>query len=82
MILSANTPDVGNIDEVLKAEIKSGEKTQVSFNIRLITDALRAINTEKVSLEMNEGLSPGVIRPEGGSDYIYIVMPIRTQEAV
>lgn len=81
LILSASTPDVGNIDEVLKAEVKGGEKTQVSFNIRLITDALRVINTEKVALEMNEGLSPGVLRPEGAGDYTYIVMPIRTQEA-
>ena len=79
--LSANTPDVGNIDEVLKAEVKGGDKVQVSFNIRLITDALKAINTEKVALELNEGLSPGVIKPEDGGDYLYIVMPIRTQEA-
>jgi DNA polymerase-3 subunit beta len=82
VILSASTPDVGNIDEVLKAEIKGGEKALVSFNIRLINDVLKAINTDKVVLELNEGLSPGVIKPEGGEDYLYIVMPIRTQEAV
>jgi len=82
MHLSANTPDIGNIDEVLGAEVKGGEKLQVSFNIRLITDVLRAVSTEKVVVELAEGLSPGIIRPEGGADYLYIVMPIRTQEAV
>jgi len=82
MHLSANTPDIGNIDEVLGAEVKGGEKLQVSFNIRLITDVLKAVSTEKVVVELAEGLSPGVIRPEGGADYLYIVMPIRTQEAV
>lgn len=80
--LTASTPDVGNIEEIINAEIKGSEKSQISFNIRLITDALKAVGTNKVSLEMGEGLSPGVIRPEGENDYIYIVMPIRTQEKV
>jgi DNA polymerase-3 subunit beta len=80
MYLSANTPDVGNVTEVLNAEIKGGEKARVSFNIRLITDVLNVIATEKVAVELGEGLSPGVIKPEDGTEYVYIVMPIRTQE--
>jgi DNA polymerase-3 subunit beta len=79
MVISAHTPDVGSIEEALAVEVKGAEKTQASFNIRLIIDVLRAINAEKVVLEMSEGLSPGVIRPDKGADYIYIVMPIRTQ---
>ncbi|MFH1387171.1 MAG: DNA polymerase III subunit beta [bacterium] len=81
LYLTANTPDVGNVTEVISAEIKGGEKARASFNIRLITDVLNAIGTEKVIIELGEGLSPGVIRPEGNTDYLYIVMPIRTQEA-
>ena len=80
--LSANTPDVGSVDEVLEAEIKGGEKVAVSFNIRLITDVLKAVAADKVTIELAEALSPGILRPaDGGSDYLYIVMPIRTQEA-
>ena len=82
MHVSANTPDVGSVDEVVEADIKGGEKARVSFNVRLITDVLNAIKTDKVAFEFGEGLSPGVIRPEEGEDYLYIVMPIRTQEAV
>ena len=81
LILSASTPDVGSIDEVLSVETKGGDKAQASFNVRLITDVLKAIDTDKVTIEMAEGLSPGVIRPEGETGYLYIVMPIRTQEA-
>ncbi|MDD5594125.1 MAG: DNA polymerase III subunit beta [Candidatus Margulisbacteria bacterium] len=78
--LSANTPDVGSVDEVLAAEIKGSEKARASFNIRLITDVLGVIETEKTLIELGEGLSPGVIRPEDNDEYLYIVMPIRTQE--
>ncbi|OGB88995.1 DNA polymerase III subunit beta [candidate division WOR-1 bacterium RIFCSPHIGHO2_01_FULL_53_15] len=82
MHLSANTPDVGNVDEVLAAEIKGPEKARASFNIRLITDVLSVIESEKTTVELGEGLSPGLIRPEGSDEYLYVVMPIRTQEAV
>lgn len=81
MHLTANTPDVGSVSEVLGAEIKGGEKARASFNIRLMIDVLNVISDEKVVVEFGEGLSPGVVKPGGGSDYIYIVMPIRTQEA-
>ncbi|MGB9613280.1 MAG: DNA polymerase III subunit beta, partial [Candidatus Margulisiibacteriota bacterium] len=80
MHISAHTPDVGSVDEVLPAEIKGVEKIQITFNIRLIIDALKVINSPRVVMELSEGLSPGLIRPENGEDFVYIVMPIRTQE--
>jgi len=76
----ATTPEVGSVDEALEVEIKGNEKTQVAFNVRLITDVLKVINTEQVCLEISGPLSPGIIRPAEGLDYLYIVMPIRTQE--
>lgn len=76
----ATAPDVGSVEEVLEVETKGKEKAQVAFNVRLITDALKVIETEKISLELGETLNPGLMRPVKGPDYIYIVMPIRTQE--
>ncbi|MBN2058528.1 MAG: DNA polymerase III subunit beta [Candidatus Saganbacteria bacterium] len=78
--LFASTPDVGTVDEVLEAEISGETKSQIAFNIRLITDVLKVSETEKVILELSENLGPGVIKEEGAGDYIYVVMPIRTQE--
>jgi DNA polymerase-3 subunit beta len=80
LYVTANTPDVGSVTEVINAEVKGTEKARVSFNIRLITDVLSVTEDEKVILELGEGLSPGVIRPEGSKEFLYIVMPIRTQE--
>ena len=80
MNITANTPDVGSVSELLSVEVKGSEKARASFNVRLITDVLGVIASEKVVLELGEGLSPGVIKPEDNEDYLYIVMPIRTQE--
>jgi len=76
----ASAPDIGNINEVVEAEIKGGEKAQIAFNVRLIIDALKVIKEEKIVLELSGPLSPGLIRPVGGEDYTYIVMPIRVAE--
>ncbi len=78
--LSASTPDVGTIDEVVAAEVKGEKKAQVAFNIRLIVDMLKAVESESVILELMESLGPGVIKEDEKGEYLYIVMPIRTQE--
>lgn len=78
--LFATTPDVGTVDEVVEAEIKGETKSQVAFNIRLISDVLKVVETERVTVELAESLGPGVIKQESESDFLYIVMPIRTQE--
>lgn len=79
--LSASTPDVGTIDEVIPAEVRGDKKGQVAFNIRLIIDMLKSVEAEKVVLELTESLGPGTLKEGGKDDYLYIVMPIRTQEA-
>ncbi|MDI6731444.1 MAG: DNA polymerase III subunit beta [Candidatus Margulisbacteria bacterium] len=79
--LLASTPDVGSINEKLEAEVKGKENFQIAFNIRLVTDVLKVIESGKVEVEFTDALGPGLIRPAGDENYLYIVMPIRTQEA-
>ena len=77
----ANTPDIGSADEVVEAEIKGEIKTPIAFNVRLISDVLKVIDSEKITFEFSGPLAPGLIKPFEGSDYIYIIMPIRTADA-
>ncbi|OGC21489.1 DNA polymerase III subunit beta [candidate division WOR-1 bacterium RIFOXYB2_FULL_42_35] len=79
--LVASTPDVGSIDEIIEAEIKGNSKFQIAFNIRLITDMLKTVTTDSVVVELTETLGPGVIKQSEKGEFLYIVMPIRTQEA-
>jgi len=80
--IMAQAPDVGSVDEVLDVEVTGKGKSSIAFNVRLLTDALKVIEDEKVLIELGESLSPGLIRPKGEEDFVYIVMPIRTQEVV
>ena len=76
----ASAPDVGNVNEIVDGEIKGGDKALVAFNVRLLIEALKVVTEEKIVLEISGPLSPGVIRPVGGEDYTYIIMPIRVAE--
>jgi len=78
--LFASTPDVGTVDEVLDAKITGQGQVQIAFNIRLVTDVLKVLDSDKVTLDLSEALGPGLIRGDD-EGYLYIVMPIRTQEA-
>jgi DNA polymerase-3 subunit beta len=76
LTLHAQTAEVGDDEAPLTAEV-TGEGVQIAFNARYVLDALAVIDSEEVALGFNGPLSPGVIRPVGRDDYLYIVMPVR-----
>lgn len=53
------------------------EKIEIGFNNRYLLDALRACPAEKVMLELKSSLSPCVIRPVEGDQFLYLVLPVR-----
>ena len=55
-----------------------GKELEIGFNVRYLADALRAIPSEEVSLELTNGLSPIVLTPADDKyDYSYMVLPVR-----
>ena len=55
-----------------------GKELEIGFNVRYIADALRAIPSEEVVLELTNGLSPIVLTPvDDKQDYSYMVLPVR-----
>jgi DNA polymerase III subunit beta len=76
LTLSAQTAEVGDDEAPLTAAV-NGQDVQIAFNARYVLDALAVLDAEEVQLAFNGPLSPGVLRPVGRDDYLYIVMPVR-----
>lgn len=76
IILTANTPDVGNVHEEVPVE-KDGDRIQVGFNSRFLIDALRSIEFDEVLFELTGPLSPARIRPLTTDSTFAIVLPMR-----
>ncbi|HHW13546.1 MAG TPA: DNA polymerase III subunit beta [Firmicutes bacterium] len=75
--LSAFVPDVGQSEEQLPAII-TGEDGDIAFNTRFLIEMLRAVEDERVVLELTGRHAPGVLHPQGEKDhrYTYVVMPV------
>lgn len=75
----AVSPQMGDNTSELEADI-TGEELEIAFNAKFILDSLSVLNSEEISLEMAGALSPGIIRPQNDKNYLYIIMPLRTDE--
>lgn len=56
-----------------------GEQAEISFNAKFVLDVLSIIADNKIYLELSGKLNPGVVRPVGSKDYLYLIMPLRTE---
>jgi DNA polymerase-3 subunit beta len=76
--LAASSPELGEARESLPVEYK-GAAVEIAFNAQYLLDFLGAAGTERVRLELKDGESQGMLRPEGEgeTDYRYVVMPMR-----
>ena len=71
---------LGDACESLPISYK-GEESTVSFNPKFLLDPLRAIQSDQISLEFRDDMSPGVFKvntEKGNPSILCVVMPIRT----
>jgi len=59
-----------------------GKELEIGFNVRYLADALRAVPSEEVTLELTNGLSPIVMTPvDDKEDFSYMVLPVRIKNS-
>jgi DNA polymerase-3 subunit beta len=69
--------DIGDNRSDVEAQVE-GDGTTIAFNARYLIDVLTNVAAEQFSIELNGPLSPGVLRPVGDSQYVHVVMPVKT----
>lgn len=67
---------IGKINDVIPADI-SGETVTIGFNNKLLLEALRACEGDKIRLCFNGAMKVIEILPLEGDSYIFLVMPIQ-----
>ena len=77
--ISANSPLLGENISHLAAQT-TGPAAEITFNAKFILDALNVINTTKITLGVTGKLNPGIIKPFGQKDYLYLIMPLQTEQ--
>jgi len=78
---SAQAEEVGgNVSEI--DALVDGEEAKIAFNVKYLSDVLSFLHqdeTTQVALEVTTPSSPGVIRPIGVDNYVYVIMPMFVQ---
>jgi DNA polymerase-3 subunit beta len=76
LTVSSSSPDLGEAKEEVAIDYK-GDTISLGFNARYVLDVLGAMTSEKVSLELQDSLSPVLVKEEGSEDYKCVIMPMR-----
>ena len=66
----------GNINENVIINL-DGKDLSIAFNSKFICDALKAAGDDFVNIYLNSPISPCVIKPYSGEEYLYLILPIR-----
>lgn len=81
--LQAGSQEVGDAAEALPVEIH-GEGLTIAFNPAYLLAGLEATGTDRIRIELRDGLKPAVLRPhpteesdEAVEDFTYLLMPMR-----
>jgi len=77
-ILSVN-PEIGEAKESIPLDYKGG-KLVVGFNARFFIDALQVMESETITLEFNESVSPAILSGEKDPGFLALIMPMKLME--
>ncbi|MDP2649903.1 MAG: DNA polymerase III subunit beta [bacterium] len=79
LIVSANTPSVGDNKVEVSAKI-TGDESEIAFNAKYLLDLFANIQTEELIFETSGPLTAGVFKIKEDPSFLHLIMPIRVQE--
>jgi len=71
----ASSAEMGDNAGQLDGSVE-GEETQIAFNVRYLRDALEAVSSGEVALEITGPTSPGLLKPVAGDGHLHVIMPM------
>lgn len=66
----------GDVHEVLDIGFE-GNELEIAFNSRYLLDVIRNIHGERICMCFNSNVSPCMVKPPEGKDYVFLVLPVR-----
>ncbi len=73
---SANNPEQEEAEDEIEIDF-DGEKVEIGFNVNYLLDAITAIDSEIVQLNVTDSNGSTLIKADDSDDCLYVVMPMR-----
>ena len=76
LVLTSRSPEAGEATINFPCKFE-GADVEIGFNPSFLTDALRVVDADEITLEMTAPNRPGLIK--GGPGFTYVIMPVNLQ---
>jgi len=76
LVLTSRSPDAGEATVNFPCKFE-GADVEIGFNPTFLTDALRVVDSDEISLELTAPNRPGLLK--GGPNFLYVIMPVNLQ---
>ena len=77
-IISSNIPEIGNVEEKVTVQKNNDNEIKIAFNSKFMMDAIRALESDEISLMFNGEIKPIILKNPESDDLIELILPIRT----
>ena len=75
LVISSNA-EMGDVAEPMDVEM-TGDELDIAFNAKYISDIIHNLNEEYLYMNLNSSVSPCVVTPPSGDEYLYLILPVR-----
>jgi DNA polymerase III subunit beta len=76
--ISSNSPEVGNVEEMVEAINVTGDDLKISFSAKYMMDALRAIDGQDVEIQFTGAMRPFILKSVNDDSILQLILPVRT----
>ncbi len=76
LVLTSRSPEAGEATINFPCKYE-GTDVEIGFNPTFVTDALRVVDSDDISLELTAPNRPGLLK--GGPNFLYVIMPVNLQ---
>ncbi len=76
LVLTSRSPESGEATVNFACKYE-GSDVEIGFNPNFLTDALRVVDSDEITLELTASNRPGLVR--GGDKFLYVIMPVNLQ---
>lgn len=79
-LLITSQAEMGDVREEIEVQTE-GRDLDIAFNVRYMTDTLKAIEDENIQIRFSSNVSPCVLLPTFGDAFLYLALPVRVFSA-
>ncbi|MGL5296339.1 MAG: DNA polymerase III subunit beta [Culicoidibacterales bacterium] len=76
--VTTNTPEIGQVRERVTPELFTGEPLRITFNAKYALDALRALDTDLVTISFVGEVRPFILRAKNDVKVTQLLLPVHT----